>query len=444
MTLFSITKIKIWVLCGIVFLAAFVTTAQNKPQCVAEVEQATAAAEKTKDYSQALVKANECVRKAPKSIDALFARAKVRTSKGEFDLALADLGKAIELDAKSADAYHWRAMTYWAKYKKEYPKKESFPLAMADFDKAIEKDPKKGESYLRRAVMKRESMGSGYLALMPEFNKAIELLTGGKDPVALASAYYERGHAYGLDRRSDLAVADYTTALQIKPDYSAALLMRATTHGLNFKFGDRSQASYDAAVADYTLYLKVEPPTASTYISRGSLYEDKFDRAKAVDDYRAAFAIDPNNGWLKEKFSQMGISPTPPSATPVPTPVTKTGPTAEEFAAEGRRQIFGKNYDAGIKALSECVRLMPDAAACFAFRGYAYGMKGDMTLANADHAAAVKLNPKEVAIYFVRGMMFVELGKKVDAATEFRNMLKLDPNNQQAQKALQSLGVNPN
>ncbi|MBK6750747.1 MAG: tetratricopeptide repeat protein [Acidobacteria bacterium] len=85
-----------------------------------------------------------------------------------------------------------------------------------------------------------------------------------------------------------------------------------------------------------------------------------------------------------------------------------------------------------------------DAAPCYAFRGYAHGMKGDMKASNSDHQAGVKLNPTEAALYFVRGMMFVELGKKVEAIAEFRKVLKLDPNNKQAQAQLQGLGVKAN
>ena len=67
-----------------------------------------------------------------------------------------------------------------------------------------------------------------------------------------------------------------------------------------------------------------------------------------------------------------------------------------------------------------------------------------MNASNSDHQAGIKLNPTEAALYFVRGMMFSELGKKAEAINEFRKVLKLDPNNKQAQSALQGLGAAPN
>ncbi|MBK9765756.1 MAG: tetratricopeptide repeat protein [Chloracidobacterium sp.] len=178
------------------------------------------------------------------------------------------------------------------------------------------------------------------------------------------------------------------------------------------------------------------------YSLRAALFAEKGERAKAIADYRAALALEPNNYTAKTQLAKLAPTPAPVATQPVtPRPPQ---PTAESFATEGRRQVSEKDYDGAIKSLTECIRLKSDAAACFAFRGYAQGMKGMMSFANADHDAAVKLSPNEPAIYFVRGMMFSELGKKAEAITEFRKVLKLDPNNKQAQSALQSLGVAPN
>ncbi|HRA41368.1 MAG TPA: tetratricopeptide repeat protein, partial [Pyrinomonadaceae bacterium] len=88
------------------------TAAQNKPHCVADVEQTTTAAQKSKDYSQALAKAEECIRRHPKSVDALIARADVYASKGDFDLAIADANKAVASSPASGEIYFRRGSIY--------------------------------------------------------------------------------------------------------------------------------------------------------------------------------------------------------------------------------------------------------------------------------------------------------------------------------------------
>ncbi|HQX56503.1 MAG TPA: tetratricopeptide repeat protein [Pyrinomonadaceae bacterium] len=423
------------------------TAAQNKPHCVADVEQTTTAAQKSKDYSQALAKAEECIRRHPKSVDALIARADVYASKGDFDLAIADANKAVASSPASGEIYFRRGSIYDRRARNTFLKdealsknirKEASEAAYADFDKALALDPKKGEALLVRTSLRGYFMGTGFSSLIPDLDRAVEILTKNGNTRELAEAYYQRGYTYSLEQKNDMAIADFTSAIKLNPDHVGAYSLRATVHSSPFFNPKRN---IDAAIEDYTMVITLEPG-AYLYSLRAALFAEKGERAKAIADYRAALALEPNNYTAKTQLAKLAPTPAPVATQPVtPRPPQ---PTAESFATEGRRQVSEKDYDGAIKSLTECIRLKSDAAACFAFRGYAQGMKGMMSFANADHDAAVKLSPNEPAIYFVRGMMFSELGKKAEAITEFRKVLKLDPNNKQAQSALQSLGVAPN
>ncbi|HRA40750.1 MAG TPA: tetratricopeptide repeat protein, partial [Pyrinomonadaceae bacterium] len=317
-------------------------------------------------------------------------------------------------------------------------RKEASEAAYADFDKALALDPKKGEALLVRTSLRGYFMGTGFSSLIPDLDRAVEILTKNGNTRELAEAYYQRGYTYSLEQKNDMAIADFTSAIKLNPDHVGAYSLRATVHSSPFFNPKRN---IDAAIEDYTMVITLEPG-AYLYSLRAALFAEKGERAKAIADYRAALALEPNNYTAKTQLAKLAPTPAPVATQPVtPRPPQ---PTAESFATEGRRQVSEKDYDGAIKSLTECIRLKSDAAACFAFRGYAQGMKGMMSFANADHDAAVKLSPNEPAIYFVRGMMFSELGKKAEAITEFRKVLKLDPNNKQAQSALQSLGVAPN
>ena len=58
----------------------------------------------------------------------------VRNATGDFDGAIADISRAIELDPKVAAAYYWRGLAKRAK--------QDLMGANADFDRAIAIDPK--------------------------------------------------------------------------------------------------------------------------------------------------------------------------------------------------------------------------------------------------------------------------------------------------------------
>lgn len=433
------------VVLSVVLFVVGSANAQNKLQCAVEVEQATAAAVKFKDYSQALAKAEECLRKNPKSVDALIARADVYASKGDFDLALADANKAVASSPGSGEVFYRRGLIYDKRARNTFLKdeaaakvirKNASEAAYADFDRALILDPKKGEALVVKTTLRRYFMGSGYSSLISDYDRAIEILSKSGSTIGLAEAYYERGNTFALEQKNDLAIADFTSAIKLNPDHVGAYSLRATVHASPFFNPKRD---IEAAIADYSKVLTLEP-SAYTYTSRAGLFEEKGERAKAVADYRAALALEPDNYTAKTKLAKLAPAP----VTIQPAKPQSPQPTAESFAAEGRRQLSQKDYDGAIKTLTECLRLKADAAPCYAFRGYAHGMKGDMNASNSDHQAAIKISPTEAAIYFVRGMMLAELGKKAEATAEFRNVLKLDPNNKQAQAALQNLGVQPN
>jgi len=92
-------------------------------------------------------------------------RADENSSKGEFDLALDDYGKAIELNSKDAVSYLNRG--------RAYSNKKNYDLAIVDFDKTIELSPKDSTAYVMRADL-HEKKGNSRQAL-DDYHKATEL-----------------------------------------------------------------------------------------------------------------------------------------------------------------------------------------------------------------------------------------------------------------------------
>ena len=110
---------------------------------------------------------------------------------GEYDKAIQDFSKAIELDPTNVSVYYSRGDCY--KNIEEYDK------AIQDFSKAIELDPTNASVYYSKAIQ--------------DFSKAIEL-----DPTN-ASVYYSRGHCYEGIEEDDKAIQDFSKALEINPNY---------------------------------------------------------------------------------------------------------------------------------------------------------------------------------------------------------------------------------
>lgn len=101
----------------------------------------------------------------PPDFDFYRNRATGYIEKGEFNLAVSDLGKALEMRPKDANAYLDRGLTV-AKLGKH-------DASLADLDKAIELDPKSPNAYFARAVS-HEKLGNADKAFA-DYQKASDL-----------------------------------------------------------------------------------------------------------------------------------------------------------------------------------------------------------------------------------------------------------------------------
>ncbi len=78
------------------------------------------------------------------------------------------------------------------------------------------------------------------------------LIEGGRlAPGNLAIAYYNRGNGYNGKREYARAIADFTKAIELKPDYGVAYYNRGKVH--------ETEGRKDLAIADYRKAAKFLP-----------------------------------------------------------------------------------------------------------------------------------------------------------------------------------------
>jgi tetratricopeptide (TPR) repeat protein len=108
-------------------------------------------------------------------------------------------------------------------------------------------------------------------------------------PGALSDAefYLKRGEDFSRIHGYDRAIAEYTTAIRLNPDYAEA-------------YNDRGFAYYlrgnpERAIADYTRAIELRPNYPKAYNSRGVVYmAHGYGRAKAIADFDQAIALKPD------------------------------------------------------------------------------------------------------------------------------------------------------
>jgi tetratricopeptide (TPR) repeat protein len=105
------------------------------------------------------------------------------------------------------------------------------------------------------------------------------------DKAAKFSAAFQKGLEASRRHDDDLAIAEFSDALQLKPDDPIAHYNRANVYG--------DKGDYDKAIADYSEAIRFEPDYVAAYKDRGKAYGYKGDWVKAIADESEAIRLNP-------------------------------------------------------------------------------------------------------------------------------------------------------
>ena len=144
---------------------------------------------------------------------------------------------------------NWTAPTYYLRGK-AYRSSKQFQQAIADYQAAVQADPK------------------------------------------MDIAYYEMGAAYQELNNHAKAIEAFTQAIAIKDTNAGYFYARCVSESWLSKYGE--------AANDCRKATALKPGDADMLATLGRLYEDQGNKAQAMETYKAALAINPNQAEAKE------------------------------------------------------------------------------------------------------------------------------------------------
>ena len=191
----------------------------------------------------------------------------------EQNKAIANYSKAIEFAPAYVTAYTNRGLSYAMQGKVNE--------SLADFETAIGIDPEYMQAYYYRAFTYHRE--GDYRKAIDDFNIAMTLT---QDQSETATIYYNRGRAYKELNRLDDALSDYSQAIQVNPNYTAAYFSRGLLH--------HQRKNVDEAIADYTRTIAFDENHARAFFNRGLLHRKNGKDHLALRDFEAATDIEPS------------------------------------------------------------------------------------------------------------------------------------------------------
>ncbi len=182
----------------------------------------------------------------------------------QFDLAIPDLTKAIELKPDYMEPY--------AILGDIYRQQGKYELAMTNLNKAISLKADASSALVNRGIV--FAIINKTDSAMLDFNKAIELKP------EMFEAWGNRGNLNAMLQRRDAAFNDYTRALSINPDFKDAYR--------NLGLVSMETGKFDAAIGYFNKYIEVgerdasRPLNPQIYNDLANAYARKNDFASAV------------------------------------------------------------------------------------------------------------------------------------------------------------------
>jgi len=221
---------------------------------------------------------DDIVHKSPHKERPVNTRGTIYDAQGQYDKAIADYDKAIELNPKFDAAYSNRGNVY--------NKEGNFTKALLDYGKALQLNPGLDVAYCNRGEIyfKEGDIGRA----IQDYDKAISL-----DPM-LGRAYFNRAACYVSLGKAPQAFSDFNKALEINPDNVEGFNNRANLYA---QIGNWAQA-----ILDYSQAIRLAPGLAVIYKNRGGVYYQQGNFIQALSDFDKAIQL--KNNYVDGYFNR--------------------------------------------------------------------------------------------------------------------------------------------
>lgn len=125
-------------------------------------------------------------------------------------------------------------------------------------------------------------LNENYDKAIDEYNDSIRIYAGDYE------TYLYRGNVYNVLKKSNEAIADYTTAIGLKPTNERAYARRGDIYLFNLN-------NYEKALEDYTTYISIKSKDDKVYEKRALTNIHLGRKQAALEDINRALKLNPKN-----------------------------------------------------------------------------------------------------------------------------------------------------
>ena len=336
------------------------TTASTAGDYLAQAK----ASQSKRGREQTVIKLTTQALRLRSSIKGYFLRAYAKHDIKDYQGAIADYSKAIEINPQDVLAYNNRGNSR--------QKSNDYQGAFDDHNKAIAINPKFAPGYLNRGNTKQEL--KDFLGAITDYNKAIEI------NAQYVLAYSNRGNAKTELGDHQGGIADFNKAIEINPQFADAYSNRGISKS---DLGDKQ-----GAISDYNKAIGIDPQHPVAYSNRGIAKRHLGDAQGAIVDYNKAITINAQD--------------------------------APAYNNRGYAKHTLKDYQGAILDYNKAIKINPKFATAYNNRGWSKYLQGDFKNALEDANKALAITPNYGAALDTRGLAKHALGQDRSACKDLK------------------------
>lgn len=312
--------------------------------------------------------ARQCYRAAQEFID-----------KGNYQDAMTQLSRAVEIDPKFIDAYVRRAAVL--------EKTGQLQAALNDYNRALVFDPKEEDFYFEAGRL--SYLLQKYDDALRFLDKTLEIRRG-----YLEAYQYKIRSLIALERYND-AAAVCETALMFKENEIHLYLAGVINENLK---------KYDDAERDYVRAVNKNRNFVEALLALASLRIQLNKPDQAIESANAILAIDPNN--------------------------------IQAYILRSKALVLKLDYPGAINDLSKAILIKPNDQELFFLRGTYFQAFTQFQSAINDFSKCLILNDKAAEAYYRRASCFEEIADFKAAIKDYTSLTRLSETDVKAKKLL--------
>jgi len=333
--------------------------------------------------------AQQIIASAPYSPDGYLTRALAEVRRQRFSDAQQDITKAMGLAPASPAPYVQMGNLYQVQ--------RQYGEAIKYYQQALDKDGSSTDALqgIMNVYLVQKQLDQAIAAARAQIAKSPNV--GGFYDL-LGSALFQKKDLSGAD-------AALRKAIEIDKNNSDALLKLGQVQA--------AEGSVSQALATYQQSIKDHPREIAFYILAGEMYESQsnWDQAKAM--YQKALEIQPDNPLASNNLAYVMLEQ-------------------------------GGNVDVALAMAQTARRGMPDSGNAADTLGWAYFQKGVYQSAIQMFQESLRLNEKkgvadDPVVHYHLAMAYEKTNQPSQARQQLERVLKINPNNSEARKALSEL-----